>query len=66
LSLDSGVILNGGWDALFGTKNGTMMTTLSDGLTVVSGGSKAETLAVKGKLAIQGGSLRVKDVMVQK
>jgi len=62
---DTGVILNSGWDSTFGIKNGTL-TTLSDGLTVVSGGSMAETLSVKGKLTIQGGLLRVKDVLVQK
>jgi hypothetical protein len=65
VSLNRGIILNGGWDALFGSKNGTTMSTLSDGITVVSGGSKAVTLAVKGKLAIRGGSLKVTGVTVQ-
>jgi len=64
LSLNTGVILNGGWDASFGSK-GTAMTTLSDGLTVVNGGSKAETVTVKGKLTVLGGTLRAKDMKVQ-
>jgi parallel beta-helix repeat protein len=64
VSLNDGVTLSGGWDASFGVKNGSR-TALNGDLSVVSGASKADTIAVKGKLGVSGGSLRVSDVVVQ-
>ena len=64
VTLNTGVNLNGGWDAAFGLKNG--MTTLGSGLAIQAGDSKVDTITVKGvRLDIKGGSLRVKGVAVQ-
>jgi hypothetical protein len=64
VSLSSSVLLNGGWDMAFGARSGTL-TSLHDGLTVIAGDSKLENVTVMGGLSIKGGSLRVKDVVVQ-
>jgi len=61
--LDRNIFLNGGYDATYQGKSGTP-TILNGSQTVTGGDSNAETLRVKGKLSIQGGSLRVKDVKV--
>jgi Bacterial Ig-like domain (group 3) len=62
--LDRNVFLNGGYDAAYQIKSGTP-TILNGTQTVAGGNSKSETLRVKGKLSIHGGTLRVKDVKVQ-
>jgi len=64
VSLDSNLLLNGGWDATFIAPSGTP-TTLQDGLTVTAGDAQLENLTVTGGLAVQGGSLRVRAVQVQ-
>lgn len=61
--LDRNIFLNGGYDATYQGKSGTP-TILNGSQTVTGGDSNAETLRVKGKLSILGGSLRVKDVKV--
>jgi hypothetical protein len=62
--LDKVITLNGGWYATYQAKSG-LPTTLNGNLTILNGGATVETVAVKGKLVIQGGSLRVKDVTVR-
>lgn len=62
--LNKGITLKGGYDATF-LISGSNPTTLNGSLTVQSGNSAAKTLVVRGKLAIQGGSLRVDNVKVQ-
>jgi hypothetical protein len=62
--LDRSIFLNGGYDATYQIKSGTP-TTLNGTQAVTAGVSKAETLRVKGKLSVQGGSLQVTDVKVQ-
>lgn len=62
--LDRSIFLNGGYDATYQIKSGTP-TMLNGTQTVTAGDSKAETLRVKGKLSVQGGSLRVMDVTIQ-
>lgn len=61
--LDKGITLKGGFDATF-LVSGTTPTVLNGGLTVRSGTSTVKTVVVKGKLAVQGGSLRANDVTV--
>lgn len=63
VSLNDGLTLSGGWDAAFGGKVG--ITTLESGLTVQSGNSRAENIAVKGRVDVMGGSLRTVGVTVQ-
>jgi hypothetical protein len=55
--------LIGGWNALYDDKSG-IPTTVNGDLTILVGDSTAETVVVKGKLAIRGGSLRVNDLKV--
>jgi hypothetical protein len=62
-SLSKSVNLNGGWNSTFQAKNG-LSSVLNSGLTIVSGNSTAESLDIKVKLIIQGGSFRVKGVKV--
>ncbi len=64
VNLDKNIILSGGWNLSFLAKSG-LPSTLGSGLTVFSGDINAETLIVKGKIEVQGGSLRTRDVMVQ-
>ena len=52
-----------GYEAAYLSKSGTP-TTLNGSLTVLSGATATKTVVVKGKLAVQGGSLRVNDVRV--
>ncbi len=61
--LNKGITLKGGYDAAF-LVSGTTPTTLNGGLTVRSGASTIKSVEVKGKLAVQGGSLRANDVTV--
>jgi uncharacterized protein DUF1566/List-Bact-rpt repeat protein len=61
--LDKNLLLKGGWNNSYQNKSG-MPTTLNGSLTISSGDSIADTVVVKGKLAVQGGSLRVNDVTV--
>ena len=63
-TLDNGITLKGGYDATF-LAAGSNPTTLNGSLAVTNGASTVETLIVKGKLSVVGGSLRVKDVMVR-
>lgn len=62
--LDKGITLKGGYDAAF-LVSGTTPTTLNGSLTVRSGTSTVNFVEVKGKLAVQGGILRVNRVKVQ-
>jgi len=64
VALNTGIILNGGWDTTYGARSGTP-TTLHDGLAVLTGDSQADTVTVEGGLSVKGGSLRVRDVAVQ-
>jgi len=61
--LDKGMTLKGGYDTAF-LVSGTTPTTLNGSLTVIGGGSIAKALAVKGKMVIRGGSLRVDSVNI--
>lgn len=61
--LDRNIFLNGGYDATYQIKSGTP-TILNGSQAVIGGISRSETLRVKGKLTIHGGTLRVKDVKV--
>jgi hypothetical protein len=63
-TVNAGILLSGGWNAPYQGKSG-LPTTLNGILTIQSGDSTAETIVVRGKLAIQGGALRVNDVKVQ-
>src|SRR5450631_426240 len=60
-SLNAGVTLSGGWDTTYAARSGTP-SALNDGLSVLAGDSKADTVTVKGGISVKGGSLRVKDV----
>lgn len=62
--LDKGIDLKGGCDATF-LISGTTPTALNGSLTVRSGASIVNFVEVKGKLAVQGGALRVNKVKVQ-
>jgi parallel beta-helix repeat protein len=64
VSLNSSLLLNGGWDAVFAARSGPP-ATLNDGLTVAAGDAQLENVTVMGGLTVTGGSLRVRDVMVQ-
>jgi hypothetical protein len=64
MSLGKGFILSGGWNNTFDAP-GSLSTTLSDGLTVTSGNSKASNITVGSKLTIRSGSLRVDGVKVK-
>ncbi|MBK5274198.1 MAG: IPT/TIG domain-containing protein [Desulfuromonadales bacterium] len=64
VTLNKQLNLKGGWNASFDGKSG-LQTLLNGNFTVTSGDSKAETIDVKGKLSIQGGSLRVSGVNVK-
>lgn len=63
VSLDKGVILNGGWNSTYLAK-GSPWTTLNDGLTVQNGASILVTTQVKQQLVIQGGSLQVEGLTI--
>ncbi len=63
VTLNKAIFLNGGWNTTYLGKSG-MSSTLNGSLTILNGASIAETIVVKGKLAVQGGSLRVNDVKV--
>jgi len=63
VTLDRSLTLRGGWLSFWGKD--VKPTLLNTGLTVQSGDSRADMMVVKGKLAIQGGSLRVQEVQVQ-
>jgi hypothetical protein len=63
VSLNDGVTLSGRWDAAFGSPNGKA-TLLADGLSVKSGNSRVTGVTVKGKLTVNGGSLRTIGVAV--
>jgi hypothetical protein len=62
--LGTSITLRGGWDSAF-LNPASQPTTLSGSLTVQNGESTAETIVVKGQLAVQGGLLHVKDVKVK-
>jgi hypothetical protein len=64
VALNNGIILSGGWNGTFDVRSGTK-ATLNNGLTVKNGDSLTDTLIVKSGLIVQGGSLRVRDVLVQ-
>jgi hypothetical protein len=63
-TLDKGLAHKGGYDGTFLAK-GSSPTTLIGSLTVTSGASTADTVVVKGSLAVQGGSLLVNGVTVR-
>jgi hypothetical protein len=63
VTINKAINLIGGWNATYLGKSG-LPTTLNGILTILNGDSTAETVVVKGKIAVQGGSLRVKDVKV--
>lgn len=64
VTLTTGLYLRGGWDAAFGGIGGAP-TVLENGMTVKSGTANVATLTVKGKLSVDGGSLRAAAVVVQ-
>ena len=63
-SLNTGLLLNGGWDTGFLAQNSGNPTTISGGLTIVNGASTAYNMAVMDSIVIQGGSLLVNGVTV--
>ncbi len=62
--LDKAITLSGGWNASYLGLSG-LPTTLNGDLTIQSGGSTVGSVDVKGKLVIQGGSLRANGVTVR-
>jgi len=64
VSLDKAITLSGGWNATYLGLSG-LPTTLNGDLTIQNGGSTAGSVDVKGKLVIQGGSLRANGVTVR-
>lgn len=64
VSLNTSIILNGGWSPAYLAKSG-LPSTLNGNLSILGGNSSAEDLMVKGQLVIQGGSLRVNEVTVR-
>jgi uncharacterized repeat protein (TIGR02543 family) len=58
------IVLRGGYSADFVSKSG-LDTVISLGLTISSGNSIAESVVIKGKLTVLGGSLRVKGVTLR-
>ena len=63
-TLNTGVLLSGGWNATYQGKSG-LPTTLSGDLNVAGGDSSAETVVVVGTVTLQAGSLKVKGVTVK-
>ena len=62
--LNRTITLYGGWNASF-LSMGSQPTTLNGSLTVEGGTPTVKNVAVKGKLVVQTGSLRVNEVTVQ-
>lgn len=62
-SLNTAIILNGGWSPTYLGKSG-LPSMLNESLTTLNDSSVAEDLQVKGQLIIQGGSLCVNNVIV--
>ncbi|MBC7962874.1 MAG: hypothetical protein H7Y05_08010 [Steroidobacteraceae bacterium] len=63
-TLNTGILLSGGWNAGFTGKSG-MKTVLNGGLTIQSGASTANTLDVMGQLIIKAGSLTVDGISLK-
>jgi len=61
--LNKDIVLNGGWDASFLVKGSSSL--LNGSLTVLSGNATVDTVSVTGKVYIQGGSLRAKNMKLQ-
>ena len=64
VTLGRGVILSGGWDTFYQALSG-MTTALNNGLAVSGGDSRLESVDIKGKLTITGGSLKVRNVTLK-
>jgi hypothetical protein len=64
ISMNMGIKLNGGWDTVFGVRSGEP-TMLNGNVTVQAGESTIDRVTVKGSFTITGGSLNVKDVVIE-
>ena len=63
-TLNTGINLKGGWDDAFGSSSG-QATQLNGDLTIQNGSSVIDTVAVKGKIVVSGGCLRVSRVQAK-